>query len=1270
MSRTFLFPGAALLLVLAAPVWARQTDNHELVAVPVPGQVVVDGDLADWDLSGRIVVCPDVDNLLGRCSGAVAMMYDAEALYVGVDWNDPTPMVNNYDPRFDIDLRRCFHSDSIQVHLRTDQERKVIGWYFTKGRVPGVCVLDGWFPWHDDRPIPYIDGIRQLGIAAALRRKPDGTGYFQEMRIPWTAIVKSGRPYAAGETFDCMLDLVWGPESGKGWPVCHMMDLVEPGAVHTGWFWEVKPIYGKVRLSPSGNLRLPEPDFLPRADGKPPRLQATEGPVALEYAMPFDGFVTLVIDDGQGRRVRNLIGMAPRGTGSRTDYWDCTDEEGRLVPPGTYRFRGLLHPGIHPVYVATYGTPGVPPWDTADGTGAWLSDHCPPRAVAAAGDMVVLGAERAESGSSLIGVDLDGRKQWGDSGLVGTSALAADDRYVYVLLNAWDVPPALSRVELATGSYAPFATAAGPRLKVPLVKEGEKPPWIPGIAVGGDRIAVPLGRVLRFFDKRTAAAVGELPVPDMGCVAGDAAGTFHVWTEGRIAKVVDGRLRPFITADLPEWADAMAVDGAGQVYLADRKAQQVKVYGKDGTFVRAIGRAGGRPRTGPWQSDGLLNPLGMAVDSQGRLWVAEEDASPKRVSVWGPDGRLVRDFVGPTGYGGTGANADPADPTRVFGSGCEFRLDRRTNRAQVVAALGPVAGRLMTMQGREYIAGKNGRLYLRQGDTLRPVAAMGNTCIKDLKDVQDIPLPPAPEGTHGYASISFIWSDLNGDGTPQPQEVVSGSRWSGWKDLKYPVGVSGYFGGHWLDEQFDLYGLAGESFGAQGGRPTMVTKIPLKGWTPGGAPVWDVAAQQVLIDGGKVQGCLYLPGEGQVIAGAPITCVRDDGTVWWTYRDNWAGVHASHNAPIPDRDDQLIGTLGCIGQVRTPLATVFGMHSNMGRLYLMTTDGLFVASIFRDCRLGGEAWPNEARPGAPLGGVTMGSEWFGGHLFQYQKSRECFLIAGFTAYNLIRLDGLDALQAIPGGGLTVTAADRRAAEAMAQQRAAKAAATNELVISRAKAAPAVDGKLDEFPNDAFVEWSSGPYKIRAALAVDDANLYLAYDVSGDDNPMVNRGKDVKQLFVTGDSVDLQVGADPAADPTRTEAAVGDLRLLISVFEDKPVAVLYRWTVKEGREPVTFTCPWRSHTLDRVDVVKEAAVHVARRDRGYVVEAGVPLAVLGFAPRTGETYRLDLGAIFSDAKGDNRAARVYWSNKATGLVSDVPGEIMATPNLWGRARLAP
>ena len=35
------------------------------------------------------------------------------------------------------------------------------------------------------------------------------------------------------------------------------------------------------------------------------------------YTMPFDGFATLVVKDGQGSRVKNLIGMAPRSKGGR-----------------------------------------------------------------------------------------------------------------------------------------------------------------------------------------------------------------------------------------------------------------------------------------------------------------------------------------------------------------------------------------------------------------------------------------------------------------------------------------------------------------------------------------------------------------------------------------------------------------------------------------------------------------------------------------------------------------------------------------------------------------------------------------------------------------------------------------------------------------------------------------------------------------------------------------------------------------------------------------
>jgi hypothetical protein len=1284
------FRCAALLLcslfVPATSGRAQQSDNHALHAVPTPGPVATDGKLDDWDLTGQVEVFANY-RTRNTYSAKVAAMYDRDNFYVAIAWRDPTPLQNMVNAEFE--LGSGWKSDCVQLRLKTDVTMTLDCWYSTAARKPVINIQYGSFdkksPMHSSKLVPFAEpNAVDAGAQEAFAIGEDGKSYTQEIAIPWKFITganvhwkESGKPvsertgYGAGEQFNMGMEFLWGGADGRTFPIHRYADLLKEGQSSREFFWYAENAWAPVILEPKGHLNLPAPDYAARAEAY---LQKTEGPVKLAYTMPFDGFVTLVVEDEQGRRVKNLIGMAPRSKGPRTDSWDCTDENGKHVAPGTYRFRGLQHQGIDPVYEATYGTPGIPPWDTGDGTGAWLSDHCAPRAVAAGGDMLALGAERGESGYAIIGVDDTGRKRWGDRSLGGIHSLAADTNYVYVFLSSWDVKPTLARLEMKTGRYAPFTTQSGPQLKVPVFRDGEPEAWIPGFASGPERLAVPIPSTnqpsrVRFFDKRTAAVTGELPVPKLGVVAYDRGGTLCVWTEGRVARVVDGKMKPFVERDLPEWSAGMAFDAEGRLLLIDAAKQQVRLYGTDGKFIRAIGRPGGRPKAGKWQPDGLLNPVALAVDSRGQVWVAEEDGSPKRISVWSEEGALIRDFIGPTGYGGTGANADPADKTRVFGSGCEWKLDYGKNQATVTAVLGDVSGEFMRIQGREYFMTKNGRLYLRTGDTLRPVAAIGNPCVKDLDRFKDIPLPPVPSGTHGYATMTVAWSDLNDDGVAQSNEVVCGSRWTGWNDVKLPVGTSGYFGSYWLDEDLSICSIAGESWGAYGGRPPMVTKTPRKGWTPGGAPVWDLA-QQVLIAQPPYSGCLYLRSEGKTIFGAPITCVRDDGATLWTYKDNWAGVHGSHNAPIPERDDVLIGTLGCIGRAKTALGMVFALHSNMGRLYLITTDGLFVAGVFQDCRLGGDSWPDSTRAGAPLGGVTMGSEWFGGHFFKSEKTDEYYLIAGFTAYNLIKLNGIDKLQPIAGDTVKVTPEDLRAAEARALQRAATEAAARTLAIARVSTPPAFDGKLGGFATNAFVAWSSGPYRLRAGLAADATHLYLAYDVAGDDNPMVNGGKDVKQLFTTGDSVDLQLGTDSSAPANRTEAAVGDVRLLISVFEGKPVAVLYRWKAKGDRQPVTFTCPWRSHTVDRVDVLADARINITRRGGGYVVEAAVPLAALGFSPVAGQTCKTDLGVIFSDAKGDNRAARVYWSNKATGLTADVPGEIMAFPSLWGTATVEP
>jgi hypothetical protein len=1264
----------ACLWLSCAAAAAQQTNNNALHAVPAPGRVVIDGTLDDWDLSGVIDVFA---NLRTRTSysARVAAMYDKENFYLAVLWRDPTPMHNMVDSRFDIGSG--WKSDCLQLRIKTDM---VIGsvdcWYSTAAQHPVINIQHGRFTGGRDKEVDVgvfqtINDALTVGAQEAFAMGDDGKSYTQEIALPWklitgqSAIVKAtGKPfrepktYGPGDSFNMGMEFLWGPPDGRTFPEHRYADLLMPGTSSREFFWTAVDSWGPVTLEPKGNLNLPKVEHAASTE----YLQKTQGPVPLAYTMPCDGFATLVIDDEQGRRVKNLIGMAPRPKGEQTDLWDGTDDSGRLMPPGTYRLRGLVHAGIDPVYEAGYGTPGVPPWETADGTGGWMSDHNPDVAVAAGRETMLVAASGCEGGRALVGADMNGRRKWGESKFQGIAAVAVDDRHGYAAMNGghgWGVKnPSIGRVRLADGKYAPFAAQPEPQLIVK-VATAEEQATVRGLAVVGDRLAVALAGpdVVRFFHKESMEPLGTVKLTAPGGLATDKAGKLYAVSGQSVVTIGDGTVAPLVTSNL-EKPTGLAVDAEGKIYVADRGAQQVKVFTSAGAFDRAVGVPGGRPLPGAWLPGGMRDPNGIAVDPQGRLWVAEETMFPKRLSVWAADGTLVTDFIGPTTYGGMGACVDPDDKTRVFGNGCEYRLDYAANKATVTANLidDNLVGELLKIDGREYLMTKRGQLYQRRGDGLVKVAEVGSGvrmtpegAVHDAWHVKrTLPLS-LPAGADPNASFSFVWSDLDDDGQMEAEECQTATA---------SLGL-GYWGGYWLDERFHIYSAGPE-----------VRTVPLKGWTGAGAPIWDLARIRTVGKSGEHPTKLYCATGGRVIVGTPLTCLADDGARLWSYGpDRHNDVHGSHHAPIPDRDDQLFGVLSCIGTADTPVGKVFAMNSNMGRLFLMTVDGLLVGSVFQDCRIGADAWPSQPRAGAPMGGVTMGGEWFGGYFFKAKATNEYYLVAGGQSYNLIRLNGLEKLQAISPTTVTLTPAGLLAAEKLQRERAAAKATASMLSIARIATPEKLDGRLDKYAKDSFVSWKAGNASARGAVATDGKSLYLAYDVQGDSNPMVNGGQDATQLFVTGDSVDLQLGTDPGADPKRADAVPGDLRLVISVLDGKPAAVLYRWKTAGEKRPQTFTCPWRQYTVEDVRVLDDATVTINRRADGYAVEAAVPLATLGFDPQPGKTYRLDLGAIFSDATGTNRAMRMYWANKATGLVNDVPGEIMPAPNLWGSATVA-
>ena len=129
---------------------------------------------------------------------------------------------------------------------------------------------------------------------------------------------------------------------------------------------------------------------------------------------------------------------------------------------------------------------------------------------------------------------------------------------------------------------------------------------------------------------------------------------------------------------------------------------------------------------------------------------------------------------------------------------------------------------------------------------------------------------------------------------------------------------------------------------------------------------------------------------------------------------------------------------------------------------------------------------------------------------------------------------------------------------------------------------------------------------------------------------------------------------------------GDLRIVMANFKGKPVAVLMK-PVAPGApaaDKFNFTSPVMTVTFDQVKLLADVTPNVAARGDGYTVTAALPWALLGVQPKPEIRLRGDVRFILSDPTGTINAARVYWSNKNTGLVMDQPGEAIMSPQAFG------
>lgn len=761
------------------------------------------------------------------------------------------------------------------------------------------------------------------------------------------------------------------------------------------------------------------------------------GPLRVSYQMPRDGRLTLGLFSKDGKLLRWLVQDSFHRTGNQRQFWNGLDQWGNLLSAGDYLLKGIFHPALSTEYQGVVCNPGNPPWPTSDGRGDWLCDEANPQAAVTDGKWIFLGSSGCEKGFSIIALDETGQRRWGTNEPEHFHprciSLALDGNFLYAVYSGPEAPDpdhhpggknAYGRAMVAcfdkqTGrpakfsrgdplhriatwpykrevswlwdlrnnrSFSPATYAGQPRYAC--IELGE-PTNALGIAVQGNRLFVSMlhDNKILILDANSGEPTGDaLPVNAPAGLCFTSEDTLLAVSGTQVVKIEVGtkRVSPFITFGLVA-PDCIAIDRGRNIYISDWGTSfQVKVFDWNGHFLRAIGKEGGRPWVGKWEADGMLVPRGIAVTDNGMLWVAEDDGSPKRVSVWdAKSGKFIRDYIGPAPYGGgTYFWIDPKDPARVNAEGTRFKVDyaaksyapeavayRRRNRNDPFTPVGHnlqnCQVRILYHDGHEYaIVNVQHNMFSvlqRQGDIYRPVSALGSVQKQSNPDLKSNGTGQIvwdsdvgyrnyegffPDCFAGHGGENYTWFDSNGDNLVQPEEM----RWLKPAEGPYRDQAQGTWASYWgidISPDWNIY------FPERFNNGTVIYRLAPRGWTAAGAPIYDISDARPVVHeppGDNPFG-LHVTTDGKLVVcydfesrrcSDAIRCYDLDGHLLWSVAmpKRLAGKNVHANSALYDLQIPELGDVIC----------TWLYHGSM-RPFLITSDGLYVGTLLDDTLL-------------------------------------------------------------------------------------------------------------------------------------------------------------------------------------------------------------------------------------------------------------------------------------------------------------------------------
>ena len=1164
--------------------------NREIMVVPAPGAVTIDGDAKDWDLSAG-VWSYNTPAITAKFSVWTHLMWDARGVYFLARFADASPLQN---PTKGQDFAHSWRSDCYQARVifddRTPDEHMmhVNMFYSTPEGKPHMIVKHGGFGdkgTGPDRP----EQLEEWGLTmekavgqVAFRKWDDGKGYNCEAFWPWEYCRTNGQPLKAGEPFVFGIEALWG--GGH-----RLADGIQNDKVNRIFMFRARDGWGRAIISEKGKLGITADQESLRAS----RLKMftnydTYGSIAVNYDLPDDREVTVAIDDATGKRVRNLFGQYPRSKGANKELWDGLDDDGRPVAAGRYTVTVVDHKPVEVKFVNSLYNAGTPPWATENGRKLWGSNHGNPSSAASRGDVTLLTFVGNEGATGIQRVNAEGIIQWAVADEV--TDVAIGDQHCYTFSPNWQVGTGVVRYDLKTGAQVPFGDAnRSPYIPLPREASGSSLSTI-GLLKGKLYLLLQ-PRTMLTLDAETGKIEAESEIGDLRALTVSGEKLYTLTKDGTVGlRGEDGATQKVCTVDGLKDPVRLAVSqDQKRIAISDQGTNQVVVCDITGKRIVTLGEAyeeEDRP-AGKFVETNLIKPQGAAFDQAGRLWVAEASKTTRRITLWSPQGQLLKQFWGGADYGAMAGFPVTFDSTRFVAHGIEFQLDPNPDPLTRPTAEKPLIY-------HPDLAGSNRGIIYRY---------------KDHDYAYTVP------GYNGGGRIKIAKRDADGV-----------FRWC----------TEVYAGAHYWSVGWARPDLTIIS--------TDCRIFPLKGISEDGVPLYDqdkpvTPANKITTRNAQGStGTIAMDNAGNISDGIQFHTV--DGR-----RGAYPNRYGRHDAPAAQRG-VLIAPFRTNGVVEgvPGVGSITALAGDRGEWFLLSMDGLYLSSILQDTK--GEI---------TLDDTFVGQESFGGFIWKDEKGRILVQLGG-ASYRIMEIKGLETTrkQVL---SVDVTAEQIEAGQRIAAARMEAAGAEpKELTIAKVAALPAdaVAGDLPKaqpllagVPEVLVKERGDASRWWRAAMAHDGKDLLIVWQVA-DASPWRNGAGSFTHAFIGGDCVDVKL-----AVPGRSL-----VRVLVAAIQGKDTVIYSQQKAAVKDNPMTYMVGNNAANATNLDVVKRLATATAQSATsiaGYTVTLRVPLAELGLDIEKVQSIKGVIGVIYSDPTGTNRVARLYWNDKQTDLVSDVPSE---------------